>query len=169
MTREPFAMLLTMAAGLVAMALSTLTTMPWRLVYNASRSVPLGWYFTMPAHDLRVGELVLARLPEQTAALADARHYLPRTVAILKPVAALPGDRICAWGGELAINGRTVAHALHEDGAHRPLAAWSNCRPLRVDEVLLVSTDDAASFDSRYFGPVSRAAIVGRARPLWTW
>jgi conjugative transfer signal peptidase TraF len=168
-TRRSFRILFVIAAGIAAISVSGVAVMPWRLVFNASRSVPLGWYFILPTRDLRVGELVLARLPDAAAALADARHYLPRSVPILKPVAALPGDRICEREGALTINGRTAAYALQEDREHRPFVAWSGCRALHTDEVLLLSTESAASFDSRYFGPVSRTAILGRTRPLWTW
>jgi type IV secretory pathway protease TraF len=29
--------------------------------------------------------------------------------------------------------------------------------------------DEPDSLDGRYFGPISAAAIVGRARPIWTF
>lgn len=162
-------MLLTMAAGVAAISVSGVTVMPWRLVYNASRSVPMGWYLLTPTSDVHIGELVLARLPDEAVALADARHYLPRSVPILKPVAALPGNRICAQGDVLTINGRTAVHALQEDREHRPLIPWHGCRELRPGEILLLSVEQRASFDSRYFGPVFRTAVIGRVRPLWTW
>jgi type IV secretory pathway protease TraF len=31
-----------------------------------------------------------------------------------------------------------------------------------------MNTDEAASLDGRYFGPIPVTAIVGRAIPLWT-
>jgi type IV secretory pathway protease TraF len=49
------------------------------------------------------------------------------------------------------------------------LAAWPGCRVLRRDEVFLFAAGNVASFDSRYFGPVGREAILGEAVPLWTW
>ena len=37
---------------------------------------------------------------------------------------------------------------------------------VQPDQVWLVSSYNAASFDSRYFGPVSAALVDGRARPV---
>jgi type IV secretory pathway protease TraF len=33
----------------------------------------------------------------------------------------------------------------------------------------LIAPGSAASFDSRYFGPVTRAQVIGRALPVWNW
>jgi type IV secretory pathway protease TraF len=43
------------------------------------------------------------------------------------------------------------------------------CRPLVENELFLLSNTNPASFDSRYFGPIDTAAVLGVARPLWTW
>lgn len=59
--------------------------------------------------------------------------------------------------------------ARSHDGRGRPLAPWSGCRPLAHGEVFLLASHSPASFDSRYFGPVQREAILGEALPLWTW
>jgi type IV secretory pathway protease TraF len=40
---------------------------------------------------------------------------------------------------------------------------------LAAEEVFLLSTADARSFNSRYFGPVTRPTIVGTATFLWGW
>ncbi|MGC5204350.1 S26 family signal peptidase, partial [Klebsiella pneumoniae] len=37
------------------------------------------------------------------------------------------------------------------------------------DEFLLLNPTNHASYDSRYFGPISRPAVIGKAIPLWTW
>jgi hypothetical protein len=51
----------------------------------------------------------------------------------------------------------------------RALPHWSACRRLKAQEVFLLSSYSPFSFDSRYFGPVERASVMGRAVPLWTW
>lgn len=40
---------------------------------------------------------------------------------------------------------------------------------LRANELFLLSETSDASFDSRYFGPITVDRVIGRARPLWTW
>jgi conjugative transfer signal peptidase TraF len=140
-----------------------------RLLYNPSPSVSEGWYAIVPARDVRVGTLVIARLPARTAYLADRRGYLPMTVPIIKRVAAAGGHHVCAWSGMVFIDGQSVARTLIVDGADRPLSAWPHCRTLAADEFFLLGEGSPDSFDSRYFGPVRRTAILGRAIPVWTW
>ena len=141
---------------------------PVELVYNASPSMPLGWYRTVPATHLRVGMLAVAHIPAWAARLAAARGYLPISVPVIKRIAAIRGDEVCERSGVLSINGRTVARALDADSAGRPLPAWRGCGELPRGEVFLLG-DVPDSYDSRYFGPVRTHDIVRRAIPLWTW
>ena len=76
---------------------------------------------------------------------------------------------MCEADGTVTIDGAFVVMAHRHDGAGRPLTAWSGCRTLHDDELFLLSGNNDASFDSRYFGPVHQAAVLGRAIPLWTW
>ncbi|NGY05937.1 S26 family signal peptidase [Solimonas terrae] len=148
---------------------------PWlctplpRIVYNASDSVPPGWYLVDAAAAPRTGRFVLARLPADAAALAAQRRYLPSRVPLLKPVAAVAPHRLCMRDRKLSIDGITVGVALTADRLGRPLPLWSQCRRLRDGELFLLSTTNPASFDSRYFGPISVSDVLGVARPLWTW
>ncbi|MCW4460804.1 S26 family signal peptidase [Sphingomonas sp. BT-65] len=156
------------AGGLALLAAAAAGSFPIRLTYNPSASAPRGWYAAAPADRLRVGDQVLAWPPPAAAALADRRGYVPRTVPLLKRVAATAGARVCRAGMWLSIDGHTVALARPRDRAGRPLPRWSGCRRLAADELLLLAaaTD---SFDGRYFGPVRRSQIIARVRPLWTW
>ncbi|MGB8843385.1 MAG: S26 family signal peptidase [Aliidongia sp.] len=140
-----------------------------RLIYNGSASAPLGFYRLVPDTPITRGDLVLARLPAPAARLAAERGYLPRSVPVVKRVAALADDNVCAESGNVIINGRIAARVLPVDGAGRPLPAWQGCRTLDSDEFFLLMADIPASFDGRYFGPVSAMAIIGRLVPLWTW
>jgi type IV secretory pathway protease TraF len=52
----------------------------------------------------------------------------------------------------------------------RPLASWpSGHYEVASGEIWVASSFNARSFDSRYFGPVSVAAIHERLRPLVTF
>ena len=142
---------------------------PISLLYNPSTSVARGWYLIVPATRLKVGVLVIARLPVWAARLAAARGYLPITVPVIKRIAARGGEYVCERAGILSIERRPVARALTADSAGRPLPAWRGCRDLRTKEFLLLGEGAADSYDSRYFGPIAASAIMGRAIPLWTW
>jgi len=139
-----------------------------RLVYNASDSVPRGFY-AIRAQPPRVGDVILARLPVFAARLAAERGYLPAGVPLVKPIAAGDGDHVCVRHGIVRINGRVVARTLARDSRGRPLAAWPGCRLLMRGEWFLLSAEHPASFDSRYFGPVPGTAALGVAVPVWVW
>ncbi|MNF42881.1 Peptidase S26 [compost metagenome] len=153
--------------SLLALAWTALGTVSPRLVYNASDSVPAGWYRIAPAGPVAAGDLVLVRLPADATALAAQRGYLPWSVPLLKTVAAVAPQQVCVLGAQVLIDGRLVARQLRRDRQARALPAWRACRRLVGDELFLLSTTNPESFDSRYFGPVSSDAVIGRAQPLW--
>ncbi|PJE43114.1 MAG: peptidase [Pseudomonas sp.] len=142
-----------------------------RVIYNASDSVPVGWYRVDPAglrtDLLPVGSLVMIRLPDAAAALAAQRGYLPISIPLLKRVGAVAPQEVCVAGGSVRIDGVPVAVALRVDQLGRPLQAWPGCRRLHPGELFLLSTTNTASFDSRYFGPVGAFSVLGVAHPLW--
>lgn len=138
---------------------------PW-LVWNASASAPMGLYRVLPGHAVR-GDLVLVRTPSSVQQLAAERGYLPSNVPLVKRVAALDGDVVCAAGDAISINGRVVAKRLARDRLGRRLPSWSGCLRLDGGEAFLLMESVADSFDGRYFGPVPTAEIIGRLVPLW--
>lgn len=138
-----------------------------RLVWNASASAPLGLYRVEPDRALARGDMVVARVPEHVRAVAARRHYIPANVPLVKRVAAVPGDLVCAEGTQVSVNGRPLVSRLAADHLARPLPWWSGCQRLRGGALLLVMVDVPDSFDGRYFGPTRAADVVGRATPLW--
>lgn len=138
-----------------------------RLVWSASASAPIGFYWRVAGAPSR-GDLVLARAPFWARKLAAERRYLPLNVPILKRVAAVAGDVVCASGDALFIDGRLVAHRLTSDRMGRPLPQWQGCETLGAGEFFLLMGDVPDSFDGRYFGPVRRHDIIGRLVPVWT-
>ncbi|MGH8061027.1 MAG: S26 family signal peptidase [Pseudoxanthomonas sp.] len=158
-----------MVAAMSLLGLAAFVRWPTWLLYNPSESAPRGWYARRPAHDLKPGNLLFAQLPPPAAALAHERGYLPLHLPILKRIGAVTGQVVCAEHGLVRIEEQTVAVVRSRDGRGRSLPAWQGCRPLADGEVFLLATHSHASFDSRYFGPVGREAILGEAVPLWTW
>lgn len=110
--------------------------------------------------------MVVARMPEPTRSLAAERHYVPAGVPLVKRVAAVVGNHICAVGARITINGRMVARRLAADPTGRALPWWHGCRRLARGEYLLLN-NSPRSFDGRYFGPISAVSIIGKAVPLW--
>lgn len=165
--RRRTAILLLAIVGTAWVASSGLFELPVRVVYNASDSVPPGWYRIDPDSLPRVGDLVLVRLPSEAAQLASRRGYLPIEIPLLKPVFAGPLQRACAIGSRLLVDGATAVEVRAYDRRGRPMPRWRDCRPLADDELLLLAPSHADSFDSRYFGPVSTHAVLGTAHRLF--
>lgn len=137
-----------------------------RLVWNASASAPIGLYRVTPEARLRRGDMVIAWAPAGPRALAAQRHYLPGNVPLVKRVAALPGDRICAIGSAIFVGGHRVAERRARDAAGREMPWWRGCMTLGGGKMLLLM-DASASFDGRYFGPTLPRDVIGKATPLW--
>ena len=163
------------AIGFAALAWAAFVSPLPRLTYNPSDSVAVGWYrvdpldrrTSSPPRRLEVGSIVLVPLPAEAAALAAQRGYLPTHIPLLKRVGAVAPQEVCIADGSVRINGVPSAAVLPADRWGRPLPSWRQCRRLRPGELFLLSVTNPASFDSRYFGPVSAAAVIGVARPVW--
>jgi len=153
--------------GLAALGFAILAEPAPRLVWNASASAPVGLYWVSRTAPAR-GDLVFAALPPDARWLAADRGYLPAGVPLVKRLAAVSGDVVCAVGDAVYINGEHVAMRRERDLTNRALPRWAGCRVLAADEVFLLMTGVSNSFDGRYFGPVRRARIIGRLVPLWT-
>jgi conjugative transfer signal peptidase TraF len=138
-----------------------------RLVWNASASAPLGLYLVAPGTPPHRGDMVAAWPPAAVRALAAARHYLPRRVPLVKRVAGVAGDRVCARGPVVTIDGRVAVVRRAADAAGRPLPAWRGCVRLGAGDIFLLMAGTPDSFDGRYFGPTRAADVIGRATPLW--
>jgi len=167
------------ACGLAALAWASFVQPLPRLVYNPSDSVAVGWYRVDPLSDdtgsltrpqpssLHVDSIVLTTLPPEAAALAAQRGYLPARVPLLKRVGAIAPQEVCITGRIVRIDGVPSAAVLPADRWGRPLPSWQQCRRLQPGELFLLSVTNPASFDSRYFGPVSASAVIGIAHPIW--
>lgn len=151
------------AVGIAALLLPPVP----RLVWNASSSMPRGLYALRPVAELRPGILIAVRPPASLAAYLAGRGYLPAGVPLLKPVAALPGQRVCRRDRRISIDGRAAGMARDHDSHQRPLPVWQGCRLLRLGEIFLMNPARPDSLDSRYFGPLLATQIIGEALPLW--
>jgi len=163
------------ACGLAALAWVFFVQPLPRLVYNPSDSVAVGWYRIKPFNHhadslprpLSAGSIILISLPPDAAALAAQRGYLPTHIPLLKRVGAIAPQHVCIVDGQVHIDGVPVAAVLPADRLDRPLPVWPQCRRLQSGELFLLSATHPASFDSRYFGPVSASAVIGIAHPVW--
>jgi len=162
----------TAATAGVAIAVTALAaTLIWpprpRIVWNASESSPPGLYLVAPPGDVAPGDMVIAWAPAGARRLGAERHYLPSNVPLVKRVAAIGGDRVCAAGEAVFVNGRLEALRRPRDGAGRPMPRWTGCKDLRGGDLFLLTPSVPDSFDGRYFGITRGPEVVGSARLIW--
>ena len=137
---------------------------PLLLVWNTTASMPTGLYRIQRASPKR-GDLLVTRLSREMELVAVSRGILAPTTPVLKPVAAIAGDRVCRVGSAVYVNGRfaALARELDRRGQHMPV--WRGCRRLRASQVFLLARHPQ-SFDSRYYGQLELHLAGGIARPL---
>ena len=142
---------------------------PW-ILYPNTPSLPLGFY--VRTFDERVvGTIVAFHAPK--AAINYKRSIGERVepgFMFMKPVIAGPGDHVChREQGPLELNGKPIADVVAEDRLGRPLPVWQGCEVLGPGRYFTLSDYVPNSFDSRHFGPIHAADILGVYRPLLTF
>ena len=98
-----------------------------RLLWNASASVPVGLYRLRPVDHLTIGDLVAVQPPPALSDYLDERGYLPRSVPLLKHVAALEGALVCRSGDAITVDRLRLGHARAQDRYGRDLPVWQGC------------------------------------------
>lgn len=157
------------AAGMVAEAAG--------LRINATESLPRGlWLVVGDPGAVRIGDVVTF-CPPLVPALAEARErgYVGQgncpggLEPMMKPLVALSGDTVAVSASGVTVNGQVLAHSapLSRDGAGRPLPQAVG-GTVAEGQVWALSSHNARSFDSRYFGPIPHAQLTAILRPLWT-
>jgi conjugative transfer signal peptidase TraF len=162
------ATLLVMASAVAGMTVTMGAKPTPRYVWNASKSVPIGFYRVDRAEMLAVGNLVVVMPPEPLASFLADGGYLPIGVPLIKRILALPGQSLCRNERLISVDGHDIGTALERDHLGRPLPNWQGCRSIAQGEIFLMNRDEPASLDGRYFGPISASSIIGRAEPIWT-
>jgi len=142
---------------------------------NLTPSYPLGlWQIVLLNRPVATGDLVFICPPENAAfSQALERGYVRRGLCpgwlspLIKTVVALPGQHV-AVDDSVTIDGSVLEHSeiRGTDAEGRALSSWSG-GIVPAGHLFLHSTF-AGSYDSRYFGPISAAGVLGLARPILT-
>ena len=162
------ACVLLIAFGVVSLVAPAVLKPHRMIVWNASASVPVGLYLIETIDGRYVSELVAVVPPEPLATFLAAGNYLPHGVPMLKHVLALPGQTVCREGLVVTVDKVAVGMARERDGQGRALPVWQGCLVISQDALFLMNSQSADSLDGRYFGPLPRSAVTGRAHPVWT-
>lgn len=140
---------------------------------NFTASYPLGlWRIAPLARNVAVGDRIFI-CPPPVAAFELARDggYLGRGLCpgwlspLIKTVVAVAGQHVVI-DGSITVDGIRLAHSSvrRTDGEGRALAPAAG-GTVPTGKLFLFS-EFAGSYDSRYFGPISAAGVLGLAQPL---
>ena len=140
-----------------------------RFIWNVTASVPIGLYGVRNVQTFAVNDIVIAIPPEPWARTLAHRGLLPHGTPLIKQVAAIPRQTICRFGLLVFVDGVLIGNARASDACGRSLPIWQGCTTLENNSIFLMNSNEPASFDGRYFGPVPTSSIEGRATPLWTF
>jgi conjugative transfer signal peptidase TraF len=152
----------------MGVAVASFVSLPLKLVWNASASVPIGLYEIEPLRHPAVTDLLAVMPPKPLADFMVERGYIGRDVPLMKRVMALPGQEVCRTGLSITVDGVPLGDALDRDRRGRPLPVWQGCRRVADGDLFLMNPDVRDSLDGRYFGPLPARAVIGRAIPLYT-
>ncbi|ATU95358.1 conjugative transfer signal peptidase TraF [Phyllobacterium zundukense] len=143
---------------------------------NLTPSEPLGlWRIVQLDRPVRTGDLVFICLPPtEQFRQALTRGYLRRGLCdggvapLIKTVAALPGQRV-EIGADVVIDGQSLPNLRlrHTDGDGRAIAPFAG--GIVPPGYLYLHSSFESSYDSRYFGPVPDAGLLGLAWPVFTF
>jgi conjugative transfer signal peptidase TraF len=141
----------------------------WGIIINYTASLPKGLYRLHPlAPDIERDMLVALHVPAPFKDMVYGRGWLFKGSLVLKPVAAVAGDRILITDEGLSINKRYVGPVYSYDTQGLPLPVLRMSYTLKEGQIFLASTYPR-SFDSRYFGPVNTKDIIAQVIPLFTF
>ena len=141
---------------------------------NLSGSIPPGFYRVVSGPVER-GATVLACLPSDVASFARARGYVPSgscddgSAPVGKRIAAMAGDTIVVTAVGVFVNGKLLRASapLQRDSEGRALLALRLAsHVVSANEVWLMSSYSAHSFDSRYFGGIPASRVISRIAPI---
>jgi conjugative transfer signal peptidase TraF len=142
---------------------------------NLTPSEPLGlWRIVVLDRPVAVGDLVfVCPPPGALTAFGLARGYFRQgtcpggVVPLIKTVAAIAGASITV-GVAVTVDGIPLPHSelSPKDGQDRTLMPWVG--GIVPSGQLFLHSTFRGSYDSRYFGPVPEAGLLGLARPVLT-
>jgi conjugative transfer signal peptidase TraF len=153
------------------------------LKLNTTISLPQGLYWSsiQDPKQLKRGDIVLAcaDLKANLVKTAIQRGYIHDygfcpgdVVPLMKPVAAIPGDKVTVSREGVRVNSNSIPHSesLDFDSEKRKLKPYPpGVYTVKPGEVWLISDYSNRSFDSRYFGPIRMSAVQGTAQPILIW
>jgi signal peptidase I len=103
-------------------------------------------------HDIHRGDIVVFKRPPK---VADSEIK-----DLIKRVVGLPGDVVEGRGGQVYVNGKPLKETYLANGVTTSDFA---AQTIASDQIWVMGDNRGNSEDSRYFGPIKKHLVVGRA------
>jgi conjugative transfer signal peptidase TraF len=138
------------------------------IIINETISMAKGAYVRVGDNQsLKRGDIVAMSMNASAKTYLRDKLGYPGETLLIKRVLGISGDIFCRQGAMVTINDRTVT-ALRLDKQGNLLPSFSGCQVLSANQIFLLG-DHPGSFDSRYFGPVTKSELSGTYRAVMTW
>lgn len=147
----------------------------WKIVKAGSHSTIDGYYLVLFSSKLPIAtnDYVAVCIPTKGYADFALAHKLPansqycyhNTTPLLKMIKATVGDLVVENSLGVQINGVAIPYSAPLIGSGL-ISYTANGERLKKDEFFVMGTNPR-SFDSRYYGPVNRFNIIGKAYLIW--
>jgi signal peptidase I len=113
-------------------------------------------------HDVREGDIVVFSRPPLDQCPGPQGDLVKRVIA-------LPGQAIYSSGNSIYINGRLLSEPYlpRYDPIGPPIASRQHPYQVPPGEFYVLGDNRADSCDSRYWGPVTGASIIGKVVLVW--
>lgn len=135
------------------------------IIYNATDSLPHGIYRVIKQQNYKRGDLIVFPVPERVRSFVIERGWLKPDSYLIKPVAAKTGDNMRITSRQVFINGISFGATKKQDRRGLPLPSLVFNDTLSPGKIAVLQRSDD-SFDSRYFGPIDKKDIIGKAVPI---
>jgi signal peptidase I len=107
--------------------------------------------------DYQRGDIVVFNPPSSWASGAAGTPYIKRVIAVAS-------DTVDIHGGHVFVDGKELSEPyVYEGQATEPLDAAKHVWKLTAGQLFVMSDHRADSQDSRVFGPIDKASVIGRA------
>lgn len=136
------------------------------IAINLTPSIPAGVYFTYPARNIKIGDIVIFEIPEDIKEIIYEREYIFRNChEFIKQVGALEGAKIENREGKLYIDGKEIGKIFPSDKAGRKFPQIENFEVSKNHFFPIGNHEN--SFDGRYYGEINKNKIRKKAKLLY--
>lgn len=135
-------------------------------ILNQTKSLPRGFYRVIEQENYRRGDLVVFHIPDTIRTFIQSRFQMPDNAYLMKYIVGLPGDTYTVKDGIFIVENDAIGAVLKHDNNGKPMPVFEYNGVLKSG-VLVAKKGLNLSIDSRYFGPVPRSTIIGRAEPFF--